>query len=414
VVRATELVGGFLLSVSLTVDGLVVHGIEHPMVLPVLVLLFRSLALAEHWRRGRWSIAAIALAQPLSILLAALVSPRLAAELGDPVQRGMFLFNQVCLGGAAVVALVGGHFVWAQRQQLYQARALGRFRLLEKLGAGGMGEVWLARHHALKQDVAVKLLRPDPAEPSTSAPRFEREARATADLNHPNIVRVFDYGLTDDGLWFYAMEYLPGIDLGRLVRERGPLDARTATGLALQAARGLAEAHARGIVHRDVKPENLVVVTLSDGSELVKVVDFGLARRSEGEATRSLTATGIALGTPLWISPEVVRGEPADARSDVYGLGAVLYFLLCGEAPFAGRSLDGTLLAHLHEAPPRPSKRAGRPVPHSLEQLILRCLDKRPERRFASARELAAELERESSGEPASAAAPLAKVIPLR
>ena len=257
------------------------------------------------------------------------------------------------------------------RRQVFEARSLGRYRLTRRLGAGGMGEVWLAHHAALKRDVAVKILRPG-AEGHTpgSIARFEREVRATAELVHPNTVRVFDYGVTDDGLQYYAMELLSGVDMATLVEREGALPPARALLLIGQASRALAEAHDHGIVHRDIKPENLFVTSLGGEPDFVKVLDFGIAKVSAGDTT--MTSAGSVLGTPAFISPEVATGLPADARSDVYALGAVLYFLLSGCRPFEAASIGAMLVAHISE-PPVAGRRRSVGQPEKLD---------RPARRF--------------------------------
>src|SRR5690606_23588783 len=216
---------------------------------------------------------------------------------------------------------------------------------------------------------------------------------ATAELVHPHTVRVFDYGVTEDGLWYYAMELLDGDDLHALVSREGPLEPARAARLIWQAAKALGEAHARGIVHRDVKPENLFVTRIGGEGEFVKVLDFGLVKLVRRERTGALTGDGWTVGTPRWVSPEVVTGAEADPRSDVYGLGAVLYFLLTGVPPFDYRDVPSMLMAHVNEPPQPPSHRLGAPLPAEIEAIVMRCLEKEPASRFAGAADLAAALE---------------------
>jgi serine/threonine-protein kinase len=218
--------------------------------------------------------------------------------------------------------------------------------------------------------------------------RFEREARATADLLHPNTVRVFDYGATEDGLLYYVMELLEGETLGEHVDRLGPLPPARAVHIMGQAARALAEAHERGIVHRDVKPDNIFLTSLGGEHDFVKVIDFGIAKiTSDTEA--GMTGTGFLLGTPLYMSPEVLGGEQADARSDVYALGAVLYFLLCGKPPFDGDSPSSVILGHLSRTPLSPSIYLRTPLSEELEEIVMRALRKDPKERYTSATEFA-------------------------
>src|SRR5690606_19918974 len=210
----------------------------------------------------------------LTLAFASPLSAELAAQFTDPMALASFVLSQVFLLAAAALVLVGGHMIWALRRQVFETRSLGRYTLKHRLGAGGMGEVWAAHHRALRRDVAVKILKPETRGEPGAVARFEREVRATAELVHPPTVRVFDYGVTEDGLWYYAMELLDGDDLHALVSREGPLEPARAARLIWQAAKALGEAHARGIVHRDVKPENLFVTRIGGEGEFVKVLDF--------------------------------------------------------------------------------------------------------------------------------------------
>ncbi|HVY62444.1 MAG TPA: serine/threonine-protein kinase, partial [Planctomycetota bacterium] len=287
--------------------------------------------------------------------------------------------------------VIGGHALWSARRELLEMRSIGGYRLLRRLGKGGMGEVWAARHEALRRDVAIKVLRPDLLRQEEAVARFEREVRATAELSHPNTIRLFDYGVTAEGQWYYVMELLEGRDLGTLVAEAGPVPPGRALHLVRQAARALAEAHARGIVHRDLKPPNLFAATLGGERDVVKVLDFGVAKLADPALT-GLTSEGFLAGTPAYMAPEVIRGGEATPSADVYALGGVLYFLLTGRAPFAGPTVDALLIAHVNEAPVPPSARVDAPVPADLEAVVLRCLEKRPESRYRDAGELSAAL----------------------
>jgi eukaryotic-like serine/threonine-protein kinase len=253
-----------------------------------------------------------------------------------------------------------------------------------------MGEVWAAHHATLKRDVAVKILAGDRAlRDANAVARFEREVRATTELAHPNTVRIFDYGVTDDGVSFYAMELLDGESLGALVARAGALPPARAIHLVSQAARALAESHAKGIVHRDVKPENIFVVRVADEPDFVKVLDFGIAQLANTALDAKLTQTGAVVGTPAWLAPETIRGDAIDARADVYSLGAVLYCALTGKAPFDAVNHALVVSAHLWELPVAPSAKLGRALPADLEAVVMRCLEKNPAARYPSARELA-------------------------
>jgi serine/threonine-protein kinase len=238
----------------------------------------------------------------------------------------------------------------------------------------------------------MKILQPRRRSDPVALRRFEREVRATSELSHPNTVRIFDYGVTADGLWYYTMELLSGLDLSRLVARDGALSVQRAALLVGQAARALAEAHGRGIVHRDVKPENLFITSSADEPEFVKVLDFGIAKLLGEQAEEELTAEGWIGGTPAYMSPEAAAGSSADARSDVYALSAVLYFALSGCPPFEGPNVQTLLAAHLRQRPEPPSVKLGRPLPRELEEFVLRNLSKDPAQRCASAGEFATEL----------------------
>jgi serine/threonine-protein kinase len=283
------------------------------------------------------------------------------------------------LAGAAILAADLRHRLL---RQLYETRDIGRYELRTRVGRGGMGEVWLAFHRGLQRDVAVKILAPLRARPATSRKRFEREARATSELLHPNTVRVLDYGVTADGRPYYAMELLEGDSLADVIRIQGALPPWRAVRIVKQAAAALSEAHARGIVHRDVKPENLLLTRLGAARDFVKLIDFGVAKLERDH--EELTAHDAIAGTPAYMAPEQVRGDVVDARTDVYALGATLYAALTGRPPVAGADVGKLLLAVVEEDVLPPSKRAPG-VPPELDAIVLRCLEKRANDRYATA-----------------------------
>ncbi|MWA05235.1 protein kinase [Actinomadura sp. LD22] len=283
----------------------------------------------------------------------------------------------------------------------------GRYRLEGLIGRGGMGEVWRAVDTRLRRPVAVKALPAELADVPGAMERFEREAEATAALQHPGIMVVFDVGRTEDGLAYLVMELLEGEDLRTVMRRRpGGLPIAEAAGLAVQIADALAAAHSRGIVHRDIKPANLFV--LADGR--LKLCDFGIAGLADA-ATR-LTQDGGSVGTPLYMAPEQYRGEAADFRSDLYAFGCVLHEMLTGGPPFrSGSGMPGLMYAHLNEPPPRVSAvRAD--VPPYLERLVLDLLAKDVDRRPASAAAVASFLRTEGrwTAVPPSVAPPPARL----
>jgi serine/threonine-protein kinase len=297
----------------------------------------------------------------------------------------------------AFVAVVPAKVLQRIGRRLKEAQELGSYELVEKLGHGGMGEVWRAEHRFLARDAAIKLVRPevlgvrDDAEARLVMRRFEREAQATAALNSPHTIQVFDFGITQDGTFYYVMELLAGRDLESLVREFGPLPADRTVFLLRQVCHSLADAHARGLVHRDIKPANIYVCRMGLDYDFVKVLDFGLVKfrdRPRGADTLT-TVDRVATGTPAYMAPETILGDAdVDRRADVYALGCVAYFALTGSLVFEADTSMKMLLQHLNEQPVRPSERSELPIPRELDDLIMGCLQKDPSLRPQNAGEL--------------------------
>jgi serine/threonine-protein kinase len=286
--------------------------------------------------------------------------------------------------------------IYGLRQEVRESRRLGQYTLEEKIGEGGMGIVYRARHAMLRRPTAIKLLPPEKAGDENIL-RFEREVQLTAGLSHPNTVAIFDYGRTADGIFYYAMEYLDGINLEQLVKLEGPLPPARVVHILRQVGGSLAEAHEVGLVHRDVKPANIILCERGGMADVAKVVDFGLVKRfhaDQTDATTALTRESTIVGTPLYIAPECFSGDGhVDARSDLYALGAVAYMLLTGTPVFSAGTVVEICAHHLHTPPVPPSERLGACVPPDLERLVLRCLAKAPADRPQSARALLQELE---------------------
>jgi serine/threonine-protein kinase len=308
---------------------------------------------------------------------------------GDPVVTwNERLWSGLWTACGVIVAALVSHVIYGLREEIQKARRLGQYTLEEKLGEGGMGSVYRARHAMLRRPTAIKLVPPEKASASALA-RFEREVQLTASLSHPNTVSVFDYGHTPDGIFYYVMEYLEGTNLDALVRAYGPQPPARVAHVLRQVASALVEAHGIGLIHRDIKPENVILCERGGIPDVAKVVDFGLVRDLEPASGARLTQANVIHGTPLYLSPEAIRAPDAvDARSDIYGLGAVGYYLLTGTHVFGGATTVEVCSHHLHTRPDPPSERLGRPVPAGLERLVLACLEKDPALRPASALDL--------------------------
>jgi eukaryotic-like serine/threonine-protein kinase len=287
------------------------------------------------------------------------------------------------------VATLASHVIYGLHERALEARRLGQYELQEKIGQGGMGEIYRARHAMLRRPTAIKLVSSSGSEARLR--RFEREVQLTARLTHPNTISIYDYGRTPDGTFYYAMELLDGMSLEQLGVRHGPQPGARVIHLLQQACGALSEAHGVGLIHRDIKPGNMYLCRRGGVADVVKVLDFGLVRELQNDADVARSNVDAVVGTPLYLSPEAILSpERIDARADLYGLGGVAYFLLTGAPPFGGKSLVEICGHHLHTVPEPPSRR--RPVAPDLERVVLRCLAKDPSERPESAAVLAAEL----------------------
>lgn len=306
-------------------------------------------------------------------------------QLGEVEEAGS---NTVFLGIGTAVAMYGAFLVNGLRIQLREALKFGQYKLIRSLGAGGMGEVYLAEHALLKRPCALKLIRPDAGADPVALARFEREVQSSARLAHHNTIEIYDYGHTEDGTFYYVMEYLKGLNLGDLVRRAGPLPAGRVIYIFRQVCAGLAEAHGLGLVHRDLKPANVFVAVLGGEADVAKVLDFGLVKVSKEPEATALTAEMTVSGTPHYMAPEqAAASRDLDARADVYALGAMLYYVLTGRPPFDGENAIAVMMAHARDSVVRPSEiQPG--IPADLEAVTLRALAKTPADRFANVRDL--------------------------
>ena len=287
-----------------------------------------------------------------------------------------------------ICATAASWVVYGLRSEVSKARQLGQYVLERKLGEGGMGAVYQARHAMLRRPTAIKLLLPDKTGAESIA-RFEREVQLTAKLTHPNTITIFDYGRTPQGLFYYAMELLDGAALDVVSAVSGPMPAGRVLHILEQVCGALAEAHDVGLIHRDIKPPNIVLGSHGGMADFAKVLDFGLVKEVEEPGAAKLTHANTLTGTPLYMSPESISDpESVDPRSDLYALGAVAYFLLTATHVFEGRTVVEVCSKHLHAEPDPPSKRLESPVPRDVEELVLACLQKHPEDRPPSALDL--------------------------
>ena len=290
-------------------------------------------------------------------------------------------------GFAVITCTVITKVMYGLRAQVREARRLGQYVLEQKLGEGGMGEVYRARHGMMRRPSAIKLLRADRTG-ELNLRRFEREVQLTARLTHPNTITIFDYGRTADGVFYYAMELLDGATLERIVALDGPQEAGRVVRILTMACRALSEAHAIGLIHRDIKPANIMLCTQGGEHDVVKMLDFGLVKELAVDEDVKLTGASAITGTPQYMAPESIRApESVDARTDIYALGAVAYYLLAGVDVFDGKSVVEVISQHLHQAP-APFSTHGVEIPADLEATILACLSKDPKSRPQSAAEL--------------------------
>jgi len=330
---------------------------------------------------------------PIMILFPLLVPAR---------PRTVFVVSAAC-------ALVASRTVYGARQQLAVASRMGSYELIERLGQGGMGEVWRAHHSMLARPAAVKLILPErlqaPAEAREAAiTRFTREAQVTAALRSPHTVQLFDFGVSADGVMYYAMELLDGINLDHFIYRYGPIEPRRAVHWLRQACHSLGEAHARDLTHRDIKPANLFVCAYGRERDFLKVLDFGLARPASGPGDARLTREGGWLGTPGYMAPEQVFGRDSGPSADLYALGCVAYWLLSGEKPFEADDAGELMRQHVQVAAAPLGERAKQPIPAPLEAVVMACLAKEPASRPRDADELSERLAGTLDGEPWSAA----------
>jgi plasmid stabilization system protein ParE len=349
-------------------------------------------------RPRRAVMAALASVSSVPVVVGLMIASGATSFRPDPGQFFFWLvFPYLLVVG---MAYVGSRVVYGLGTEVKRARELGSYRLEEKLGEGGMGEVWRARHRMLARPAAIKLIRPSLAGDAGAGAseetvrRFEREAQVIARLRSPHTVELFDFGIAADGAFYYVMELLDGLDADTLLRRFGPTPAERAVYLLRQVCHSLSEAESCGLVHRDIKPANIFLCRYGEEYDFVKVLDFGIVKGSHepADAGPAPTRENVVHGTPAFIAPEQAMGTELDGRADIYATGCVAYWLLTGQFVFTAETPMGLLLQHAQALPTPPSSRTDLPIPAALDQLVLSCLAKDPAERPQSARELSRRL----------------------
>ncbi len=359
------------------------------LIVTILLMFTYAMLIPNTWRSAAKVVLAIA-ATPLVTKLVVMVShPEVFRSLTEVATRELISENVLFMLVASFLSIYGTHVLSALRVEAFEARRLNQYRLVSQIGTGGMGDVYLAEHRMMKRPCALKLIRDDKASDPRTIARFTQEVEATARLSHPNTVEIYDYGRTDDGTFYYVMEFLPGLSLDDLVERHGPMPFGRVIFLLRQACGALAEAHASGLIHRDLKPANIFAAQRGGRYDVTKLLDFGLVKVvSEADDSQAITREHTVQGTALYMAPEQAMGKAdIDHRIDIYALGGVAYALLTGRPPFERETRFGVMAAHAHEPVEPPS--IHRPdIPIDLERIILRCLSKLRDDRFPDAASL--------------------------
>jgi hypothetical protein len=349
------------------------------------MIVLYGMFIPNTWRRAAAVVGVMLAVTLLSPLALKILHPEVYRFAAPLLTFEIVSENILMLAIGAGVTVYSTYVINSLRVEVFEARQLNQYRLKSRIGAGGMGVVYLAEHQLLKRPCAIKLIDPSRAGDPKALARFEREVRTTARLSHPNTVEIYDYGRTEDGTFYYVMELLCGLSLADLVERHGPLPPGRAIFLLRQACGALAEAHAAGLVHRDLKPANIFAARRGNLHDFVKLLDFGLVLPPPDPSTTEASSDSHVAGSPLYMAPEQATGAGrVDARADVYGLGAVAYYLLTGRAPFAGPTAMAVMIVVARDPVEPPSQhRPG--LPTDLERVILRCLAKSPSDRYRDA-----------------------------
>lgn len=354
------------------------------------LLVIYGLFVPNNWKRAAIAVTPMVLLPVLTGMVASVRHEFVGEHLNISELTDTLMV--LCVG--ALCAAYGAEVISSLRQDAREARSFGQYRLLDPIGKGGMGEVYKAEHQLLKRPCAIKLIRAEHAGNPQSLGRFEREVRTTAKLTHWNTIDIYDYGRTDDGTFYYVMEYLPGMNLRQVVDHGGPMPPARVLHVLCQICGALSEAHAEGLIHRDINTGNIFLTQRGRVYDVAKLLDFGLVKvvGTSSDETQ-LTQLGTVSGTPKYMSPEQASADSRpDACSDIYSLGAVAYVMLTGRVPFDGPSAMDIIIAHARDPVP-PMREFNDTIPDGLQQVILKCLEKRPEDRYQSANKLREALE---------------------
>jgi hypothetical protein len=369
-----------------------VNAVKVTMLFTLILLTLYCMLIPNRWQKAAGMALLFVLALPGMLVSLRLFSPAIRDWDAPIATLGNIAENELILLTAAIAAVFGTHVINRLRGEVFEARQLGQYRLGAKIGSGGMGEVYLAEHQLMRRPCAIKVIRPERASDKKNVERFSQEVQAAARLSHWNTVEVYDYGKSDDGVFFYVMELLNGLSFQELVDYGGPLPPERVVYLSLQICEALEEAELVQLVHRDIKPSNLFTIIRGGRHDVAKLTDFGLVQSTQAGRSADKNERRSISGSPLYMSPEQAQGELPDHRSDLYALGAVLYFMLGGRPPFRGRNVIEVMTAHAQDA--AESLRDLRPeLPIELCDIVMKCLEKSPDARFQNAKQLKHALE---------------------
>ena len=359
-------------------------------VFPWMILIYTYGFFIPNSLRGVISVVSLMVISPIA---GAMMTGMQVPQVSEVLYSGGLSEMIILLLIAASTAVYGSHRVGSLRREAFDAKSIGMYTLRKQIGSGGMGEVYLAEHRLLKRPCAIKLIRRDKVDDENVLLRFESEVQATAGLTHPNTIEIYDYGHTEEGTFYYVMEFLPGLNLQEIVERFGVLPPARVVYLLKQVCSALAEAHHKGLIHRDIKPGNIFSAERGGLYDVAKLLDFGLVKDNRSNVdSLNLTMEGAVVGSPLYTSPEAVTGDGTpDPRSDIYSLGASAYYLLTGKPVFDGENALKVIFAHASQVVIPPTS-INPQIPEELEAFILKCLEKKPEDRYQSAEELSAAL----------------------